>query len=579
MNVSFSIGSKSRAITNTLKTSADNIDFYTSASMKDLIKEATLRHISYDRIVFSSEILSKDDPESDLRALYEFIQNYSNQTELVFIVKGEVKGEEGLDKVFSEMFNSPMYTPVIMRKANAQTLLEIVRDDITELKARYYTLVEKEDRVLVSEAGEQKPKQQEVVNAPVYKKKKGFFKRVFGGGSKKESNSSQVANVQKNTYEGGSSAEKMAAENVHPFSAGPEAFGASLAGENDINSSVSENQQKNIFEVSEGGASSIEAEGLDSGFPTILDEDEMLGIGKFGESHSDTGFLDSSDEEELRRYSEARDSASVEKREVEDSGLDSWEEGVSEEPVNGNDANTNSFEEFESFEESSTCDKVDESNKKEEEVKKPIKRSVHAKDKKTYIDLVVGVKGSGATQEIVDEAIRMVEEDNLKVLIVDLDTKENGLLSYIDTEKFYNEGANSGISKMRIYSEDGVDVVSNGYGVPLSNRVLANFLSSRIVRKYDTIFLDCPADNLDLFDSSLIVKCNVIVITGNDRSDLVSTTLALTNREVVCYDVERYICDNCTVEVLGGELAQEDIDWLDSMCLFANGNWLLRIGE
>ena len=562
MNVSFSIGSKSRAITNTLKTSADNIDFYTSSSMKDLIKEATLRHISFDRIVFSSEILNRTNPESDLRALYEFIQNYSNQTELVFIVKGEVKGEEGLDKIFSEMFNSPMYTPVIMRKANAQTLLEIVRDDITELKARYYTLVEKEDRVIVSESEVQKPKQEVVKEVPD-KKKKGFFKRVFGGNGKKEPESAEVTSAQKNTPQDTTSAESIAADSVHPFSAGPEAFAASLDREFAVNSEVSEKEKENIFTQVDSGASTHGAESLSSDFPTILDEDEMLSIGKFGEYHSDTGFLDSDDEEELKRYAENREKDKVvEEKKVEESTEVFTETSTGQVQVDDSEVE-------------------DKTEVKEAPKTVPRKKeTVQPKNKpnKTYIDLVVGVKGSGATQEIVDEAIRMVENDNLKVLIVDLDTKENGILSYIDTEKFYNEGANSGISKMRIYSEDGVDVVSNGYGVPVSNRVLANFLSSRIVKKYDTIFLDCPADNLDLFDSSLIAKCNIIVVTGNDRSDLVATTLALTNRDIVCYDVERYISDNCSVEVLGGELLQEDVDWLDSICLFANGNWLSRIG-
>lgn len=558
MNVSFSIGSNSRAITNTLKTSADNIDFYSSSSMKDLIKEATLRHISFDRIVFSSEILNKSNPESDLRALYEFIQNYSNQTELVFIVKGEVKGEEGLDKIFSNMFNSPMYTPVIMRKANAQTLLEIVRDDITELKARYYTLVEKEDRVIVSESNSKQEKP--VVEEPQDKKKKGFFKRVFGGSGKREPESTESVSTQKNISEITTSAENIAADSVRPFSAGPEAFAASLDGETNANRGSDEKEKENIFAQSENGSSTHVPENSSTDFPTVLEEDELLSIGKFGENHSDTGFLDSDDEEELKRYAENREKSKIEEDKTPDD-FDNGSTGNIDEPF--------------------VPVKTEDVEIEEKQVKVEPKKKVEPERKrenKTYIDLVVGVKGSGATQEIVDEAVRMVENNNLKVLIVDLDTKENGILSYIDTEKFYNEGANSGISKMRIYTEEGVDVVSNGYGVPVSNRVLSNFLSSRIVKKYDTIFLDCPADNLDLFDSSLISKCNVIVVTGNDRSDLVATTLALTNRDIVCYDVERYIADTCSVEVLGGELVQEDVDWLDSMCLFANGNWLLRIG-
>ena len=35
--------------------------------------------------------------------------------------------------------------------------------------------------------------------------------------------------------------------------------------------------------------------------------------------------------------------------------------------------------------------------------------------------------------------VKIVNEDNAKVLIIDLDNDENGVLSFIDTDKFYRE--------------------------------------------------------------------------------------------------------------------------------------------
>lgn len=570
MLVSISIGSKSRAVINTLKVSADNFDFATFSSMKELIKSATLRHISFDRIVFSSEILNPSSPEKDLEALHEFITNHSNQTELVFIIKGSSESENNLDKVFCSMFNSPMYTPVIMKKASAQTLLEIIRDDITELKTRYYVLQDKEDRVITSTSSEKENAQEgksDIVEKNVPEKKKGFLERVFGTSAKKEALLKEIASAEKKdsniVRDGG---ESGALENPDMFTENVLTATGNI-GKNVTNEPVSNIEQKNIFGGAENGAVSVGVENLTSGFSEAASEDELLSIGEFGERHSDTGFLDNDDEEELKRYAESRDNI----------GSDSENQNVSseeEEDFYGftPDFDTDAEEPMENVEE--TVESIVEPvhTIKEEPLLK-----VHTDKSKSNIDLIVSVKGSGATQSIVDEAVKMVEEDNLKVLIIDLDLKENGVLSYIDTERFYMTGSNYGISKMRIFEEDGVGVVSNGYGVPLSRRTLANFLSSRVIRKYDMIFIDCPTDSLKLFDYELISRCNVLVMSGNDRSDLLSTTLALTDRSLVEYDVERYIAENCVVEFTKGSYMIEDVTWLNSICLFANGNWLSRI--
>lgn len=582
MLVSISIGSKSRAVINTLKVSADNFDFATYSSMGELIKSATLRHICFDRIVFSSEILDSNDPEEDLRALHEFITNYSSQTELVFIIKNSSEAEGNLDKLFCSMFNSPMYTPVIMKKANAQTLLEIVRDDITELKTRYYVLQDKEDKVITSAStGTDRPKEQskEVVEQQKPEKKKGFFDRVFGSNSKKEALLKDMASNSKENVTDAGNIGEMVPEST-PDNGNQ--INVSSVGEvemSNTNSSSGNYQQENIFSGAKNGSVSVGTGNLDGGFSESMSEDEMLSIGEFGEKHSDTGFLDSDDEEELKRYAESKnesESSSEEGTDSEDEDFygftpdfsDSGVERIPDDIEIGTGRVENTVD----------CD-TDKRTVEVEIPKRPVeqpKGNEHS-GRKSNIDLIVSVKGSGATQSIVDEAVKLVEEDHIKVLIIDLDLQENGVLSYIDTERFYMQGSNDGISKMRVYEEDGVGVVSNGYGVPVSRRVLMNFITSRLVKKYDMIFIDCPTDSLKLFDYDMISMCNVLVMSGNDRSDLVATTLALTDRRVVDYKVERYIADNCLVEFTGGKYLVEDVTWLNDICLFANGNWLSRI--
>ena len=134
MVVSFSVGSaeKNKKIINTLKKQADNVNFYSYSTIQELIKEASTRHLEFKRVIFSTAILN--DVQEDLNALNDFIKNYSTSTEVVMILS-----EPGEDEIFNSIFNSPMYTPVILPKATARNVLDLVRNDIMELKTKYYT--------------------------------------------------------------------------------------------------------------------------------------------------------------------------------------------------------------------------------------------------------------------------------------------------------------------------------------------------------------------------------------------------------------------------------------------------------
>lgn len=52
MIVAFSIGDKSQVVINTLKKSADDIDFYTYINIQEMIRESMLRHISLTELYF-----------------------------------------------------------------------------------------------------------------------------------------------------------------------------------------------------------------------------------------------------------------------------------------------------------------------------------------------------------------------------------------------------------------------------------------------------------------------------------------------------------------------------------------------
>lgn len=258
-----------------------------------------------------------------------------------------------------------------------------------------------------------------------------------------------------------------------------------------------------------------------------------LSLGDFGKSHSDTGYLDDEGDEELQEF--------LKSKEVEE-----------KQPV-------------------------EEVKIKEQVVKEVITPEVK-KDDLPNIDIVVAVKGSGSTQAIVDQAAKIVSQDEARVLLIDLDTRENGLLSFIDVNKFYMESAYQGISKQRVYTEDGIGVVSNGYGFNVKPKELKTLLNSKLLPSYDMVYIDCPAECLSSVDEDILKMCsNILVMSGTDLGDLVSTSLALTNRNVVSLPVERYIMGNCFVELHGTDNTS-GIGYLRDTCVFANGSWLSRIG-
>ena len=193
-----------------------------------------------------------------------------------------------------------------------------------------------------------------------------------------------------------------------------------------------------------------------------------------------------------------------------------------------------------------------------------------------HVDLVTSLRGNGATNSILDEALKIVQTDGSKVLVIDLDNSENGILSFIDVDKFYTKSANDGIAKQRVYTEDGVDIISNGYGSMVTNTQLKSLLTNPSLKNYDIIYIDCPINSLHLLDRDLLEDMNILVISDIDRSQLVATSLALTNREYVSLEVERLIMNKCNVDILG-DYVQQEIDFVKEHCLFVNGCWLDRV--
>jgi len=258
----------------------------------------------------------------------------------------------------------------------------------------------------------------------------------------------------------------------------------------------------------------------------VTDEEDDMSIGDYGSLHSDTTDLDDDAEEELKKFAEQKENSA----------------------------------------------------KKQDREEKPILQEIKPK-KKTNVIYYIGNRGMGISQLIVDDAGMLVHEQNKKVLILDLNQIDHSVLSFLeDTEKFYQQGNSMGISKHRVYLEDGIGIISNGYGMPLQKSEVKNLMKSNIVDKYDFIIVDCPTDSLNLLDIDLINGSTIRLMTNNDRSDLFALSLAITNRNLVTLEVEKYIMNNCNIKVVDNKIIrEEDIIYLKDKCLFANGCWLDKI--
>lgn len=555
MMIAFCAGSSSNRVIEKLSSVVDNITFRTYDNMEELVTEAILRHIDFERIVFTSKFLSN--PEDDLRKLQEFLTEYSNNTELVMLEMSEESGSEK-EKLFNSFFSSPMYTVVKVKQGSMSIpfLTELVKTDIPTLKVTYGGDVHVNDSVVVAKSAEEQVKKEDakksVVSAPK-KKKVGFFGRLFGGKSEEseedESSSDSTEEVPEHTGNVDESA----------MNAEPEISSLNQSVVDRVVGDITKDAvgvEMNFKENSRVEDAVPVVSGLGSGgVENFSSEDDELGlsIGDYGAAHSDTSFLDDSDEEELENYSSNREEDNNSSREdvvspVEDSLLDQLEVDPYEKIFSDDTVQCIPTEDY-SFD-------VPQENDKN-------------------IDIIISNTGSKAIVDIIDSAAKYSDDGN-SVLVVDADNIHHRVLSFIDCNQFYKRDFEYGVDSSRIYVEDGVSFVSNGYGNELSTESLESFLEEEELNRFDIVMVDIPVESIGVLNMDILQKCNILIECGSDVSDLINTSLDLTDRSKVSLEMERYIMHNCDAEMLGG-VNEETIKTAKESCFFANGCWLDNI--
>lgn len=513
MLVMLSCGKNSNQIVKTASTQLDNVDFYCYYSVDEFINQSKLRHLVFDRLVFTSKFVNSD---KDMNRLCDYIRKESNSAEIVMILP---KTQTSMESVFKKYFDSPMYTVMYVDNPTTMCIVDAVKLPIADVKARYYSL-DKED--LSSD------KKQSKIG-------------VFKGGKKNKNQNVEIKkdiNDDLNSLQNGI---ESGIKNTSNFDFETNAKDVLNSGSSDINENFGNADSSSNTEFGYEGFSSDSDKVPTGEIPSNTTDDLDLSIGDFGSQHADSGFVGDDDLSELEEYANSKND--LNKGNTEISYEDIPKKEVKTE-VNTLTRNNSSF--VKDISSSSTMVNL------------------------SKINIITGVNGSGVTPFVVSQAMK-VAKTGKKVLIINLDYKNNGLLSFIDIHQFYSRGYYDGLNTKRFYSEDCIDILSNGYGVQI-NRDIKGIINKNLMLSYDLILVDCPIDCLDVVPDDVFCGCNVLIGCISDLSKLLETSLKLSDRNSVSLRKEIYISEKC--KVANKNISIDDINIVKSLMMFPNGCWL-----
>lgn len=296
----------------------------------------------------------------------------------------------------------------------------------------------------------------------------------------------------------------------------------------------------NNFNLSNDGSSLYgNSQVQDNNFESnSLDDD--LSLGDFGSKHSDSGLLDDDEEEEIRQL------------------LISNGTNANEESGNNQDQYEDNYSE------------PDEEVVSEPAPIKKKKRKTGAEGIFTSgkINIITGPRGSGTTGYIVSVAKKMVSK-GYSVVIVNLNPMCDIISFFNNIGDFYDNVGSDGINRLKIYSEDNIDVLSNGYYEKINISLERVFNQ---LRDYDFVLVDCPLENLKSFPDTLLNRSNIIVGCIADLSSLIETTNLIFNREYVSLAQEICICKNG--KIANTHIKESDKEYIRNNFFFPNGCWI-----
>lgn len=612
MRIAILFGGVGDQVINKVRSNRDDLEFMNFDTVEDLVKDSMARHIFFDRIVLSENVfLSPDEP---LSILNTYISENSSSTSVVFITKSPTSA--GVD-VFDRIFKSPLCAVCSPTHLTVSVFENIFTWSIPQLRDEYYDKVVEENESYQNEKG----------------KKHGLISKLPIIGSAFNKNSEvRPDNIEQEKSTGNTPENAVPVPDEKPLESTTNS--SRNIPENTGSESVFKNEVDTKSSSLETGAVIGQQQENKNENQLPIGEEDYLGIGNYGVSHSDTGFLDESevgDEEGVEsenrnvgnrnvnnvQYSESRDSENrnYENRNVKDSEY-SDRYKVENRTSDNRNMNGNGISEIAENRNRNTRNQISEGYKTDNRITKTDTRRnnsetgkndyygkstnlvngenrseigiSHADSGKLRLDIksfpkvvfFLGERGTGVTSSIVDLACDLYRGGE-NILIVDVDYRRNGILSFIDVRDFYEKGKDDGIDNVNPYSDEDADILSNGYGVDISKTRLYSAIASREMQeKYDRVFVDCPLDCINSLSERTVKIGSVLLLVDGNLTSLISTSIGLTDKKVIETNLESYIMKNAIVGVIHvSDTLFEDIDYVKNTILFPNGCWLDNIQE
>ena len=521
MRIAILLGGVGAQVIKKVRSNRDDLEFMDFDTVEDLIKDSMARHIFFERIVLSENVFIS--PEEPLSILNTYISENSSSTSVIFITKTPTS--PGVD-VFDRVFKSPICAVCSPVHLTVSVFENIFTWSVPQLRDEYYDKVVEEYEANQEEKG----------------KKHGLISRLPIIGSAFNKNGElRPENIEQEKPTGNMPESAVPSTDEKPVES------ATNSGVNMPENTRSESAVKNEVDTKDssletGAVFGQQQENMSENQLPIGDDD-YLGIGNYGVSHSDTGFLDESEvsnegrvepekngysestESENRnvgnrnvnntQYSESKDleNRTYENRNVKDSeypdryktenrisdNRNTNSSGVSEITENRN-RNINS-QISEGYKVDNRITKTDTRRNSSETGKNGYygkstnldngeNRSEmgisHADSGKLRLDIksfpkVVFFLGERGTgvTSSIVDLACDLYRGGENILIVDADYRRNGILSFIDVRDFYEKGKDDGIDNINPYSDEDADILSNGYGVDISKARLYSAIASR----------------------------------------------------------------------------------------------------
>lgn len=554
MKVMVFLGNKATAkVVQRLKSMSDDIDYSVYSSVSNFVQDAETRHLSFNRVVFNNKFTPNG--EEDYIRLNDFIHSFSSGTELVMVINS---GDTESENLFNKYFSSPMHSCAIVKNAASMDFFrDVVSLPISDVKARYYVL--------------DKDSCDAVTAKSVESKMSGFV-----GGFKKlpdvVDSSSATTNVSEPISNMGSSESDFSQGFVEEKPVEPVSNPGSFVSGGDFSSSdfIEEPVFSNEVRVSVEPTSSVVEDFSEE------DEDDILSVGEFGSAHSDTDMFD--EDEEPENVPDVRVESNVEaeerrrREELEEQNriaakIQEEERRKADEAAKA--AVSTVIEPKNPVEPAVFVDP-----RKPTEPKKVTRKTWGILNNTPYeaynVNFVVSAGNAVSAQQIIDDAVRMMES-GMRVLIIDLDFNHNGILSFIDTSRYYSKN-NNAFAGGSLYIEEKISVISGGYGFIPSREEVKKALSVGVISKYDIVIVDCPISSVRYVGTEMLSVANIIVFSDSDPSQIAVTALAITNRNYCTLEQERLIMGKGK-PIFTGDNKDLLEDTLSKM-FFANGCWL-----